>query len=79
MTAFIFAGDMLVMAFMMGVVVWVYMKSSRETLDASAQIPLDDEAEPQSVSESVSESVSNSDSGSGSGSGPGSDRKVHDG
>ena len=46
MTYFIFAGDMLVMAFMMCLVVWVYMKSSKETIDTSARIPLEDEAEP---------------------------------
>ena len=45
MAYFIFAGDMLVMAFMMAVAVWVYMKSSRESIEASARIPLEDEAE----------------------------------
>ena len=44
MSFFIFAGDMLVMAFMMALVVWVYMKSSRQTLQESARIPLEDEA-----------------------------------
>lgn len=43
MTYFIFAGDMLVMAFMMALVVWVYMKSSRESLEEAAKIPLEDE------------------------------------
>ena len=43
MTYFIFAGDMLVMLFMVVLVVWVYLRSSKETLDASARIPLDDE------------------------------------
>ena len=33
------------MAFMMAVVVWVYMKSSRETLEGAAHIPLQDEFE----------------------------------
>ena len=51
MTYFIFAGDMLVMAFMMGVVVWVYMKSSKESIEASARIPLEDEAEPKIADE----------------------------
>lgn len=46
MTFFIFAGDMLVMAFMMGVAVWVYMKSSRDSIEAAARIPLEDEADP---------------------------------
>lgn len=45
MTFFIFAGDMLVMAFMMAVVVWVYLTSSRESLEDSARIPLEDEAD----------------------------------
>ena len=44
MTFFLFAGDMLVMAFMMGVVVWVSLRSSRNTLDRAAQVPLEDEA-----------------------------------
>ena len=47
MTYFIFAGDMLVMAFMMGVVVWVYLTSSRESLEEASRIPLEDEAEPE--------------------------------
>ena len=45
MTFFLFVGDMLVMAFMMAVVVWVYMKSSRESLQDAARIPLQDEFE----------------------------------
>ena len=43
MTYFIFAGDMLVMAFMIGVVVWVSLSSSAEALDEAARIPLEDE------------------------------------
>ena len=43
MTWFIFVGDMLVMAFMIVVVVWVSMRSSRAQLDAAARIPLEDE------------------------------------
>jgi cbb3-type cytochrome oxidase subunit 3 len=43
MTFFLFAGDMLVMAFMMIVVVWVSLKSSKETLDEASRIPLEDE------------------------------------
>lgn len=43
MTFFIFAGDMLVMLFMVVLVVWVYWKSPQQTLDASARIPLEDE------------------------------------
>lgn len=43
MTYFIFAGDMLVMAFMAGLVVWLYLRKSKEELDESARIPLEDE------------------------------------
>ena len=43
MTYFLFAGDMLVMAFMFVLVIWVFMKSSKETMDESARIPLEDE------------------------------------
>ncbi len=43
MTWFIFAGDMLVMAFMIAVIVWVSLRGSRGTLDAAARIPLEDE------------------------------------
>ena len=43
MTWFIFAGDMLVMAFMIVLVVWVSLRSTRERLDAAARIPLEDE------------------------------------
>lgn len=44
MTFFIFAGDMLVMAFMIGLVVWVYMRASDDSIDEAARIPLEDEA-----------------------------------
>lgn len=43
MTVFIFAGDMLVMAFMTGLVVWVSLKSTSEQMDEAASIPLNDE------------------------------------
>ena len=43
MTYFIFAGDMLVMLFMVVLVTWVFWKSSDETNDMSARIPLEDE------------------------------------
>ncbi len=43
MIYFIFAGDMLVMAFMIVMVVWVFMRSSKETIDEAARIPLEDE------------------------------------
>jgi cbb3-type cytochrome oxidase subunit 3 len=45
MTWFIFAGDMLVMLFMTGLVIWVGTASSRNTLDYSAAIPLHDDQE----------------------------------
>ena len=43
MSYFLCAGDMLVMAFMIGVVVWVSLSSSKEILDQSGRIPLEDE------------------------------------
>jgi len=43
MTWFIFVGDMLVMAFMIVVVIWVSLRSSRARLDAASRIPLEDE------------------------------------
>ena len=43
MTFFLFAGDMLVMAFMVVLVVWVFMRSSDETIDEASRIPLEDE------------------------------------
>ena len=43
MTYFIFAGDMLVMLFMVVLVVYVSMRSARESMDAAARIPLQDE------------------------------------
>ena len=45
MTYFIFAGDMLVMAFMIVTVVWLSLRSSTEHLDDAAAIPLFDERE----------------------------------
>lgn len=43
MTFFIFMGDMLVMAFMMGLAVWLLTRSDDETIDRVARIPLEDE------------------------------------
>lgn len=43
MTYFIFAGDMLVMLFMMVLVVWLFWRMPDSTIDASARIPLEDE------------------------------------
>ena len=43
MTFFIFAGDMLVMLFMVVLVVWVSLRSTSESMDSAARIPLEDE------------------------------------
>ena len=43
MTWFLFTGDLVVMAFMMALVVWVFMKSSKQTLNEASRIPLEDE------------------------------------
>ena len=43
MAYFLFAGDMLVMAFMAGVVVWISIRASDPSIRASARIPLEDE------------------------------------
>ena len=45
MTYFIFIGDMFVMAFMIGVVVWVSLRSSKRAIEDASQIPLEDEAQ----------------------------------
>lgn len=44
MTWVIFIGDMLVSLFMIVVVVWVSLRSTRSHLEAAARIPLEDEA-----------------------------------
>jgi len=43
MTYLIFGGDMFVMAFMIGLVVWISLRDNDERIDAAARIPLDDE------------------------------------
>ncbi len=43
MAYFLFAGDMLVMAFMIAVVIWVSLKSSKKSMQKTAHIPLNDE------------------------------------
>lgn len=43
MTYLIFGGDLLVMAFMVGLVTWLLVKGSDERIDATARIPLEDE------------------------------------
>ncbi|MEX1032989.1 MAG: hypothetical protein WDZ30_06480 [Cellvibrionaceae bacterium] len=50
MTFFIFAGDMLVMLFMVLLVIWVAFKTSDEKIDQAARIPfLDDEMHDEKV------------------------------
>lgn len=43
MTYFLFAGDMLVMAFMIGVVVYVSLNTQTVSLEETSRIPLEDE------------------------------------
>ena len=43
MTFFIFAGDMLVMLFMVVLVVWLFWRMPDSIIDKSARIPLEDE------------------------------------
>jgi cbb3-type cytochrome oxidase subunit 3 len=43
MTYFIFAGDLLVMGFMFGLVVWLLLRASNRKLQEAANIPLEDE------------------------------------
>lgn len=42
---FLFLGDMLVMLFMAVLVTWLALRSTRETLDFSARIPLEDDSD----------------------------------
>jgi hypothetical protein len=43
MTLFIFIGDMLVMAFMIGLIGWLGFKGNSRDIEFAANIPLDDE------------------------------------
>lgn len=43
MTWFIFAGDMLVMAFMIGIAIWLGNRENDESIAEAAAIPLEDE------------------------------------
>ncbi|MFT4887135.1 MAG: hypothetical protein ACJA2D_001473 [Pseudohongiellaceae bacterium] len=43
MTTFIFIGDMLVMAFMVGVAIWFGTEGKSEEIQKVARIPLEDE------------------------------------
>ena len=45
MTWLIFAGDMLVMAFMITLVAWLALGMSNEEIDAAARLPLDDDGD----------------------------------
>jgi hypothetical protein len=53
MTFFLFIGDMLVMAFMVVLVVWVSLAATRKELEAASRIPLEDEAAPPADSREV--------------------------
>jgi hypothetical protein len=43
MTVFLFAGDMLVMLFMVCLVIWITTKDGKEAGQENARIPLEDE------------------------------------
>ena len=43
MAYLLFGGDMLVMAFMIGVVVWISVSENDAHIDTAARIPLEDE------------------------------------
>lgn len=43
MTYLLFAGDMLVMAFMIGLVAWVALGTSDSELEKTARLPLEEE------------------------------------
>jgi hypothetical protein len=43
MAYLLFGGDMFVMAFMIGVVVWIAVRDNDARIDAAARIPLEDE------------------------------------
>jgi len=45
LSALIFGGDMLVMAFMIGLVAWLALGSSDDELDRAARLPLEDDAD----------------------------------
>jgi cbb3-type cytochrome oxidase subunit 3 len=49
MTLFIFFGDMLVMAFMIGVAVWSFSSANDEQMAHCARIPLEDEDEDENI------------------------------
>lgn len=43
MAYLLFAGDMLVMAFMIAVVVWISVRDNSARIDATARLPLEDD------------------------------------
>jgi cbb3-type cytochrome oxidase subunit 3 len=43
MAYLLFGGDMFVMAFMIGVVVWISVRENDARIDTAARIPLEDE------------------------------------
>lgn len=43
MAAFIFGGDLLVMLFMIGLVLWVSLMDTTDRIEQAARIPLEDE------------------------------------
>jgi hypothetical protein len=43
MTMFIFIGDMLVMAFMVGLALWFSYRGNDEQIDQTARLPLEDD------------------------------------
>ncbi|MBL4729539.1 MAG: hypothetical protein COA46_05375 [Porticoccaceae bacterium] len=43
MTMFIFLGDMLVMAFMIGLAIWLTSRGNDAQIEEAARIPLEDE------------------------------------
>ena len=43
MAYLLFGGDMFVMAFMIGVVVWISVRENDTRMDAAARIPLEDD------------------------------------
>ena len=57
MTALILGGDMLVMAFMVGLVTWLALGSSDGELDRAARLPLEDDADVASASTPTSAST----------------------
>ena len=44
MTYLIFGGDLFVTGFMVGIVIWLFMRKNDEHMTLSARIPLEDEA-----------------------------------